>query len=301
MSQKDKVFAAADAIAARGEAVTQLAVRVEMGGGSFSTIGPLLKEWKAANPDADRPAEQVEDAPEAVQKVAAELVRRVWAEAQGVASVALEAMRQEVEDLRADTAAETAEMLEAMRVIESERDAAQAEGETLRQSLVDAREDARQASEARATAEANAIRETVRAEAAERETARADAAKAEADSRTAQAIAERDAARVEADEARKAGAAALDAERRAGAAALDEARKAGAEAVAELRERAAALREQVAALTGERDGLAERLADAEATAKAAEARAVEAETRDAERAAAAAVKPKAERKAAPAA
>lgn len=269
MSQKDKVFAAADAIAARGEPVTQLAVRVEMGGGSFSTIGPLLKEWKAANPDADRPAEQVEDAPEAVQKVAAELVRRVWAEAQGVASVALEAMRQEVEDMRADTAAETAEMLEAMRVIESERDAAQAEGETLRQTIADAREDARQASEGRAAAEANAIRETVRAEAAERETARADAAKAEADARTAQALAERDAARTEADEVRKAGADAV---------AKAEAETAKArDAVAELREQAAALREQVVALTGERDGLAGRVAAAEGRADKAEARAEKAE------------------------
>ncbi|SFQ69229.1 replication region DNA-binding N-term [Roseivivax halotolerans] len=44
---QDDVFAAADAIAARGGEPTNASVRAELGDrGSFSTISPLIKEWR---------------------------------------------------------------------------------------------------------------------------------------------------------------------------------------------------------------------------------------------------------------
>ena len=45
-SNKEKIIAAAENLEAQGVNPTQVTVREALGGGSFATIGPVLKEWK---------------------------------------------------------------------------------------------------------------------------------------------------------------------------------------------------------------------------------------------------------------
>ena len=45
-SNKEKIIAVAEKLEAQGVNPTQVTVREALGGGSFATIGPVLKEWK---------------------------------------------------------------------------------------------------------------------------------------------------------------------------------------------------------------------------------------------------------------
>lgn len=86
---KETVFTAADALTAKGVNVTQIAVRDELGGGSFSTISVFLKEWK----DAHTPtvAAVVESAPAALRERLEALLATAWSEAAAAANARLEA------------------------------------------------------------------------------------------------------------------------------------------------------------------------------------------------------------------
>jgi len=278
MSQKSKVFAAANAISARGEPITQIAVRAEMGGGSFSTIGPLVKEWRIENPQIARAINDVDaEAPEAVQKIAAELVRRVWIEAQSAASVALETMRQDVEDLKAEAAAEIAETVEAMKVLEAERDDALIKAQEFENHWGAALSDLTGADTALEEAREQIVNEAARADLAERELKRADAAKIEADERAALSQALRESAVADAKAERDAAMADAKDERQEAIRARDEAREQIAALQARLEDERSrnqgdvvSLREQVAALTAQRD-------DANTRAEVAEAARVQME------------------------
>lgn len=51
IATREKVFAAADELFAQGIVVTQERISKELGGGSFSTIGKYLREWKEQTDD----------------------------------------------------------------------------------------------------------------------------------------------------------------------------------------------------------------------------------------------------------
>lgn len=273
MSSKEKVFIAAESIAARGEIVTQNAIREELGGGSFSTISPLLKEWRAQAAQAARPRRDAEEAiPEGVEKVVAELMRRTWAEAKNVASIGLEAARRDVEEARSQAAAELAEGAEIVVLLEAERDKAQAAAEAAIKERDAAIEHASAERDLRVIAEAETGRLRERVQGAERHAEdsrdaaeRAYLMKTEADTRAAQIAAERDAARAEADQARKDGAAAVADERRISS----EAVKTLEATAADLRESVASLREQVAALNAEKAVLSDQIKSTPRAGKAA--------------------------------
>jgi len=73
---KEKVFAAADRLAARGEAVTVTRLREEVGNtGSYTTISSYLKAWRADSGGDDPEAERL---PDGVEGGALQLVRRLW-------------------------------------------------------------------------------------------------------------------------------------------------------------------------------------------------------------------------------
>ncbi len=55
-----KVFAAAESLHAGGVAPTMEKVREKIGGGSYSTIGPLLKQWKLEKAQAENPLGDLE-------------------------------------------------------------------------------------------------------------------------------------------------------------------------------------------------------------------------------------------------
>jgi chromosome segregation ATPase len=121
----EQIFAAADALAARGQRPTQTSVREELGSGSFSTIGPALKRWWAAQKEAADLAEV--DLPDSVQTKGRELLALVWREASTRARTghdALQAAVAELERALEEAEAEGARAIETLeRELEEEREA----------------------------------------------------------------------------------------------------------------------------------------------------------------------------------
>lgn len=175
---KADVFDAAEKLKSAGKPVTQVSVREILGGGSFSTIGPLVREWEAAQVDSQEAREIL--IPDAISLMFSEVVGRLWKTATNEAALGVEAARRELEDLRRDAASEVKEAQEAIGVVEAERDAAVVSIATLTTDLAASQAqiarlqaDLLSQSEARARAEAQA-------EAAAERAARSDADRAAA-------------------------------------------------------------------------------------------------------------------------
>ena len=87
----ETVAAAADRLQGDGTNPTQSAVRTALGGGSFSTIGPLLQKWR------DNQAEAAElarvDLPDTLADAGSDLMSRVWKVATTAETVAAAADR----------------------------------------------------------------------------------------------------------------------------------------------------------------------------------------------------------------
>ena len=106
---REQILAAADQIAATGERPTLEAVR-QIVGGSYTTISPVLNEWKARQEMAARPLR--EPAPQAVGDRLAEVGADIWAIALGLANSRLASEREALEKARADMETAQAEAAE---------------------------------------------------------------------------------------------------------------------------------------------------------------------------------------------
>lgn len=112
-----QILAAIEALQGRGEAVTRITIRKELGDtGSYGTISAFLQRWKQdqtpANPEPAQPI------PESIQA----LFAKAWAGAQAQAQAELaperEVMAQERAELKAEMARAQAENDEALRSLE---------------------------------------------------------------------------------------------------------------------------------------------------------------------------------------
>lgn len=263
---KQQVFEAADALAESGEKITQQKIRDMIGGGSFTTIGPMLAEWQDARAEVQKV--RAVPLPDAVQVVLDDAANRLWKAASDAAALGVEAARQEVDALKAKAATEVQEAREVIAVVESERDTATADAEKHRLDAEQAREVAAREVEARHALEVAKVAAEVRADAAERAAKVAEAAKAEADSRTVAALAERDAARRETEEVRNAGVEAVHRERVRGQDAMREASREHEQEMADAREEAASLRSSLSTRDAELMEHKRLLDEAKAKAKA---------------------------------
>ena len=117
ITEKD-VFAAADELAAQGVKPTQTNVREHLGGGSFATIGPALKRWKAAQWEQSELG-AVELPPE-LGDALQQLGGRVWQAALDAAEARLAAERAALAEAREALEAEAAEAAEAVKQLEAE-------------------------------------------------------------------------------------------------------------------------------------------------------------------------------------
>ena len=106
---REQILAAADEIAANGQAPTMATVRDRVGG-SYSTIGPVLREWKARQASAATTLR--EPAPAAVTERLGELGAEIWAVAMDLASARLATEREGLERARVELEGERAEATE---------------------------------------------------------------------------------------------------------------------------------------------------------------------------------------------
>lgn len=114
----EQVFAAADAIAARGDRPTQEKVREALGGGSFATIGPALRRWRDAQEEAAQLAGV--DVPDSVEARGRELLALVWREASSRAQAGHAALQAAVADLEQAVEDAEAEGTRAVAMVETE-------------------------------------------------------------------------------------------------------------------------------------------------------------------------------------
>ena len=209
-----RVSAAAEAVAARGENPTLAAVRTELDGGSYSTIAPYLKAWRAARRDTGPVREPL---PERIAEAALASAGETWHVAMELSSERVAAERAALEATRAELDASVAEatqtaddlLAELERVQSAAATAAETAAQTeaeLRQSLETERAQGAEAKRLHAVAQALADERqqalaSARAEAQSAATTAADteaqlrdaldAARAEsADERQARAVAE---------------------------------------------------------------------------------------------------------------
>lgn len=131
---KDQIMAAADAIADGGDTPTLAAIRDRIGG-SYTTIAPVLREWKANQHTDDTPIS--DPVPESISGRISGLGAEVWAEALTLANNRLAAEREALETQRAEIEGEQAEAVELADNLASEIDSlkdreAEARSETRR-------------------------------------------------------------------------------------------------------------------------------------------------------------------------
>jgi chromosome segregation ATPase len=112
-----QILAAIEALQARGEVVSKITVRKELGDtGSYGTISAFLQRWREQRAQ-ESPAE-ILPIPDPVQA----LFAKAWSAAQGLAQAELapqrEALAQEQAALKADLARAQAENDEAVRILE---------------------------------------------------------------------------------------------------------------------------------------------------------------------------------------
>ena len=140
--QHARIVTAAEAVAARGENPTLTSVRTELGGGSYSTISPVLRAWKATQARDDDPVR--EPLPERIHETAVAGAGEIWRAALELASerlaaerAALEATRVELDDAMTE-ATTTADELATQ--LEQTQSAAQAAAETAARTEAELRE-----------------------------------------------------------------------------------------------------------------------------------------------------------------
>ena len=136
-----RIVAAAEAVVARGENPTLTAVRTELGGGSYSTISPVLRAWKAQARD-DEPVR--EPLPDRIHEAAIAGAGETWRAALELASerlaaerAALDATRVELDDAMTEATATADELASQLEQMQS---AAQAAAETAARTEAELRE-----------------------------------------------------------------------------------------------------------------------------------------------------------------
>lgn len=117
---QEAIEKAAESLIARGEKVTNKAVIAELGGGSMSTVVPLVAAWKKARDEKDALAEV--QVPEALADAASQLVASIWRSAMAEASAGHDALRKELLSLKSELEQQQAEMLELIRISEAKSD-----------------------------------------------------------------------------------------------------------------------------------------------------------------------------------
>jgi hypothetical protein len=137
----EQIHAAADGLAAAGQAPTLAAVRQALNGGSFTTISQAMSSWKAKQ--AEKAAPMRDPLPQTLADLLGKVGAEIWAEALALANgrlsnerAALEQARQAVEQEKAE-AAELADQFSAELEAQKARSVSQEEAlQTARMELV---------------------------------------------------------------------------------------------------------------------------------------------------------------------
>ncbi|KVV25101.1 hypothetical protein WK78_03140 [Burkholderia cepacia] len=161
---------AAEQLAAEGVNPTNETVRQRLAeqtgtkGGSYATIGPALRAWKARRRAAEASERAREPVPHELAEKANAYLSAQWAQAVDLANGRLAAERESLERSRQDFEAETAEALALAEKREDERDEARRQASEVADRLRQAQEESAAAIGRAAAAEAKLVELERRAE-----------------------------------------------------------------------------------------------------------------------------------------
>jgi septal ring factor EnvC (AmiA/AmiB activator) len=134
---REQVFRAADELQAAGQKPTLEAIRQKVGG-SYTTLAPLLREWKAAQVAADVPMS--EPVPENITGRLEDVAAEIWRAALDLANSRLAEERAALETARAELENERDEAMTLADSLREERDAGRSEIERLNTEIAALRE-----------------------------------------------------------------------------------------------------------------------------------------------------------------
>jgi chromosome segregation ATPase len=117
---EEKIIETAERLAAEGKNPTQVTVRAALGGGSFATIGPVLKAWKDSKKEDHALAEV--QVPEMITERLEQLQGAVWKAAVDEAERRLMVEREALKVAQESAAADVAEQKESVAALEAEAD-----------------------------------------------------------------------------------------------------------------------------------------------------------------------------------
>lgn len=186
---EERIIEVAEKLEAEGVNPTQVTVREALGGGSFATIGPVLKKWKESKKEDGHLAEV--QVPEAITERLEQLQGAIWQAAVEEADRRLMAEREALHQAQEQAAAEVREHLDSIAALEAEAGDYQRKIETLEEvsgsldadrqnALTELAQVKDQAESDRHAAAEAIIKETERREAAEARAERAEALHREA-------------------------------------------------------------------------------------------------------------------------
>lgn len=115
---EERIIEIAEKLEAEGVNPTQVTVRDALGGGSFATIGPILKKWKESKKEDSQLAEV--RVPEAITERLEQLQGAVWHAAVEEADRRLTAEREALHQAQEQATAEVREHLDSIKALESE-------------------------------------------------------------------------------------------------------------------------------------------------------------------------------------
>lgn len=129
----ETVAEAAEKLVTQGRPVTNQAIHSLLGGGSMSTISPLVRAWKEDQKERQALAERY--VPEPIERLAQELAARIWRDAQEEAGVATEALRRELNKLKDNYSEKESDLEENLKLARQQHEDAEtalhdAQGET---------------------------------------------------------------------------------------------------------------------------------------------------------------------------
>lgn len=157
---REDVFAIADKLEAEGTNPTQNLVREALGGGSFATIGPALKEWKDMK---HKEHELVEvQVPDTVKDRFEQLQAVVWQAAADEADQRLALEKQAMQEAKVAAEAAVSDADEAVKILEKEAEEREAKIEKIAADLADAETRAENAQNEKNRAEQNHAAEVAR-------------------------------------------------------------------------------------------------------------------------------------------
>lgn len=129
VATEEKIIEIAEKLVAEGQSPTQVTVREALGGGSFATIGPVLKKWKAEKKKHETIA--TVQAPQAVNEAFDYVQGFVWNAAIAEADQRLTAEREALHRAQEQAEADVREQQETVKALEAEAEDYQKKIETL--------------------------------------------------------------------------------------------------------------------------------------------------------------------------